>query len=73
MKKMEENNKSELHYKELVKIQTMFRDGLIKEEDLSDDVIKELEELYHNQIESLKKSIEKDRQEIIKIRKKIRH
>ena len=69
---MPKNKNSKLSYEELIKIQTMFRDGLIKEEDLSEDVIKQLEELYKSQIKDLKQSIEKNKQEIIRIRNKIK-
>lgn len=69
---MQENKNSNLSYEELIKIQTMFREGLIKEEDLSEDVIKQLEELYNRQIENLKQAIEKNKQEIIRIRNKIK-
>ena len=69
---MLENKNLSLSDEELIKLQTMFREGLIKEEDLSEDVIKQLEELYHNQIKNLEQSIEKDKQEIIKIRNKLK-
>ena len=72
MNKMIENYKSKLNYKELIQLQTMFRDGLIREEDLREEVIEDLEKLYHNQIDRLKQSIEKNKQEIIKIRKVIK-
>ena len=69
---MLENNNSKLSYEELIRLQKMYREGLIKEEDLSEEVIDALENLYNNQIDNLKKSIERDKQEIIKIRKSIK-
>ena len=69
---MKENN-SNLSHEDLIKLQTMFRNGLVKEEDLSEDVIKQLEELYHSQIKDLKQSIEQDKQEIIRIRKNMKY
>ena len=56
---------------ELEELQKMFKEGKIKEEDIPEEQRKALKELYHKQIKALEDSIEKDRQEIIKIRKQL--
>ena len=57
--------------KELLKLQKRFRSGEIKEEDLSPSEVKQLKELYINQIDFIKKAIEKDKKEIIGLKRKI--
>ena len=50
----------------LLKLQKQYRNGEIKEEELSEEQVKSLCELYDKQIASLKKSNEIRRQELIK-------
>ena len=57
--------------KELLKLQKKFRKGQIKEEDLSKEDLHRLVELYKAQIAILDDAIEKDRREIIRLKKKI--
>ena len=57
--------------KELLKLQKRFRSGEIKEEDLSSREIQQLKELYKKQIDFIKESIENDKKEIIKLKRKI--
>ena len=56
---------------ELLELQNAYRNGTVAEKDLSKEQINQLKELYQAQIEFLKKSIEKDKEEILKIRKKL--
>lgn len=57
--------------KELLKLQKRFRSGEIKEEDLSSREIQQLKELYKKQIDFIKESIENDKKEIIRLKRKI--
>lgn len=57
--------------KELLKLQKGFRSGEIKEEDLSSREIQQLKELYKKQIDFIKESIENDKKEIIRLKRKI--
>ena len=57
--------------KELLKLQKKFRKGQIKEEDLAKEDLHRLVELYKAQIAILDDAIEKDRREIIRLKKKI--
>lgn len=54
--------------KELLKLQEKFEDGLIKEKELSESEIKELEKLYNTQIQKLNDDFEEYKNKIIKIR-----
>lgn len=56
---------------ELLKLQKKFRKGLIKEEDLTKTELKNLKELYIKQIDFIEKSIENDKKEILKLKRKI--
>lgn len=58
-------------YKELLELQNKYRKGIIKEEDIPEDKLKKLKNLYKTQIKLIEDSIEMDKQEIIRIRKKI--
>ena len=58
-------------YKELLELQNKYRKGIIKEEDIPEDKLKKLKNLYKTQIKLIEDSIEKEKQEIIKIKKKI--
>lgn len=55
--------------KELLKLQKDFRSGKIKEEDIPQEQLEQLKELYNIQIEFLEKSIECDKQKILNIKK----
>ena len=55
----------------LLELQKAYREGNVTEKDLTEEQINQLKELYQEQIDLLKKSIEKDKEEIIKIRKKL--
>ena len=57
--------------KELLKLQRRFRSGEIKEEDLLSREIQKLKELYKKQIDFIKESIENDKKEIIRLKRKI--
>ena len=57
--------------KELLKLQKKFRKGQIKEEDLAKEDLHRLVELYKAQIAILDDAIEKDKREIILLKKKI--
>lgn len=57
--------------KELLKLQKKFRKGQIKEEDLAKEDLHRLVELYKAQIAILDDAIEKDKREIIRLKKKI--
>ena len=54
--------------KELLKLQKEYRKGNIKVEDIPEEQLKKLIELYKMQIDYLKKSIENDKKEIIQIK-----
>ena len=58
--------------RELLKLQKKFRNGLIKEEDISGEDLNRLKELYKKQIEYINNSIENDRNEILRLKRKIR-
>ena len=56
---------------ELLLLQKEYRAGRTTEQDLTEEQIIELKELYKTQIKFLEESIEKDKKEIIKIREKL--
>ena len=58
-------------FKELLELQNKYRKGIIKEEDIPEDKLEKLKNLYKTQIKLIEDSIEKEKQEIIKIKKKI--
>lgn len=58
-----------LNNKELIELQKKYRKGIIREEDIPKDILKDLKELYHRQIKYLQESIEYDKKKILKIRK----
>lgn len=58
-------------FKELLELQNKYRNGIIKEEDIPEDKLEKLKNLYKTQIKLIEDSIEKEKQEIIKIKKKI--
>lgn len=60
-----------LDNKYLLCLQKLFRKGSIKENDISEEEIQGLKKLYHEQIAFLEKSIEADRQKILKIKNQL--
>lgn len=60
-----------LNNKELIELQKKFRNKQIKEEEIPKEQLKELKELYYEQIQILEKSIESDKQKILKIRRNL--
>lgn len=63
-----EENKEE---KELLKLQEQFEKGLIMEEDLSQEQVDKLEQLYNKQIEDLNQSLLGYKNRIISIKKQL--
>ena len=61
---------SNLDEKELLVLQKKYRKGIVKEEDMTEDEIKDLELLYQKQIKYVKELIEQDKKKIIELRKK---
>ena len=57
-------------YNDLLKIQQAFSDGILDIQDVDEDTLDELIKLYKMQISGLEQSINNNKQEIIKIRKK---
>ena len=62
---------SKINKSELLELQEKFRKKEIKEENIPQDKLKLLKELYNEQIKSLEEDIEHNKQEILKIRKRI--
>ena len=62
---------SNLSKKELYELQKKFRRGIIKQEDIPENVIKDLEILYNEQIDYLNKTIEENISKINEIKKKL--
>lgn len=60
-----------LNNKGLLDLQKLFRKGGIKEKDISEEEFQGLKKLYHEQIDFLEKSIEADRQKILKIKNQL--
>ena len=56
----------------ILKLQKQFRNGEIKEKDLTEEQINELCKLYHRQISSLRKSNELRKQKILEYRKNLK-
>lgn len=65
-------NYSNLTNKQLLELQKKFRRNLIKEEEIPKDVVKDLEILYKKQIDYLNNKIKQDKEQILKIRKKMK-
>ena len=65
--KIEENNEE----KELLKLQEKFEQGIIQEEDLSQEQVDKLEQLYNKQIEELNEKFLDNKDKIISIKKKL--
>ena len=66
--KIEEDNEE----KRLLKLQSLIEEEVITEEELPEDDIKALHELYDSQILQLKKEIDDYRQKILKLRMNIK-
>lgn len=58
-------------YDELINLQKKYKEGKIKEQDIPIGKLNQLKELYYKQISIMENSIEKDKDEILKIRKRI--
>lgn len=56
----------------LLKLQKEFEENKISEENLSDEQVVELKELYKTQIERLKEKFEFNRKKAIKLRKEVK-
>lgn len=65
--KIEENNEE----KRLLKLQNLMAEEVITEDELPEDDVKALHELYDSQILQLKKEIDEYRQKILKLRMNI--
>lgn len=63
--------KTNFDYDELINLQKQYNEGKIKEEDIPTEKLNQLKELYYKQISILENAIEKDKDEILKIRKRI--
>lgn len=57
--------------KELLNLQKDFRSGKIKEEEIPQEQLEKLKELYNIQIDFLEKSIECDKQKILNIKRRL--
>lgn len=61
----------QLNNSSLLELQKLFRNGIIKENDIPKGQLHELKKLYHEQINFLENSIEADRQKILKIKNQL--
>lgn len=61
----------QLNNSSLLELQKLFRNGIIKENDIPKEQLNELKKLYHEQINFLENSIEADRQKILKIKNQL--
>lgn len=64
-------NSLKLSNNSLLELQKLFRNGIIKENDIPKEQLHELKKLYHEQINFLENSIEADRQKILKIKNQL--
>ena len=64
---------SNLNNKELLEWQKKFRRGLIKEDDIPEDVKEDLKNLYNKQINYLKESIKMNKEKILQIKRKLKN
>lgn len=64
-------NSLKLSNNSLLELQKLFRNGIIKENDIPKEQLHELKKLYHEQINFLENSIEDDRQKILKIKNQL--
>ena len=62
----------QLNSSSLLELQKLFRNGIIKENDIPKEQLHELKKLYHEQINFLENSIEIDKQKILKIKNKLK-
>ena len=61
----------QLNNSSLLELQKLFRNGIIKENDIPKEQLHELKKLYHEPINFLENSIEADRQKILKIKNQL--
>ena len=62
----------QLNNSSLLELQKLFRNGIIKENDIPKEQLHELKKLYHEQINFLENSIEIDKQKILKIKNQLK-
>ena len=62
----------QLNSSSLLELQKLFRNGIIKENDIPKEQLHELKKLYHEQINFLENSIELDKQKILKIKNQLK-
>ena len=62
-------NNVNLNEKELLKLQKQYRSGMIKEEELSNEEIEALTNLYKKQIEYIEFLIGQDKEKIVTMRR----
>ena len=62
----------QLNSSSLLELQKLFRNGIIKENDIPKEQLHELKKLYHEQINFLENSIEIDKQKILKIKHQLK-
>ena len=62
----------QLNNSSLLELQKLFRNGVIKENDIPKEQLHELKKLYHEQINFLENSIEIDKQKILKIKNQLK-
>ena len=62
----------QLNSSSLLEVQKLFRNGIIKENDIPKEQLHELKKLYHEQINFLENSIEIDKQKILKIKNQLK-
>ncbi len=62
----------QLNSSSLLELQKLFRNGIIKENDIPKEQLHELKKLYHEQINFLENSIEIDKQKILKIKNQLK-
>lgn len=61
----------QLNNNSLLELQKLFRNGLIKENEIPEKQLQDLKKLYHEQIKFLENSIENDKQKILKIKNQL--
>ncbi len=61
----------QLNTNSLLELQKMFRNGMIKENEIPEKQLQDLKKLYYEQIKFLENSIENDKQKILKIKNQL--
>ena len=65
-------NYSKLNNKELLELQIKYRKKEIKESEIPENQLLDLKQLYLEQIDFLERSIENDRQKLLKLKNKLK-